>query len=258
MTSSAAPKASITLSLIGIGCGDPDQLTLAAIHAINAADLILIPRKGDEKSELADLRRSICRDMLTSDKTRIAEFDLPVRDTNEADYRKGVDEWHDAVAAAWSSEIKHHLGHEGRVALLIWGDPSLYDSSLRIARRLDPSAAIEVVPGVTSIQALCAAHALPLNEIGEAFLITTGRRLREDGWPAGVNTVVVMLDGGTAFQSLDPARLHIWWGAYLGMESEILMSGALAEIGPRIATARREARERHGWIMDSYILKRST
>ena len=258
MISSAAPGAGISLSLVGIGCGDPGQLTQDAIRAINAADLILIPRKGEEKSELADLRRTICRDVLTSDKTRIVEFDLPVRDTGEADYRKGVDEWHDAVAAAWSSEITSHLGYQGRVALLIWGDPSLYDSALRIARRLDPLPEIEVVPGVTSIQALCAAHALSLNEIGEPFLVTTGRRLREDGWPAGVNTVVVMLDGGTAFQSLDPAGVTIWWGAYLGMPGEILMSGALAEVGARIVDARRGARERHGWIMDSYILKRSS
>jgi precorrin-6A synthase len=258
MTSSAATKAGIALSLIGIGCGDPDQLTRAAIRAINAADLILIPRKGDEKSDLADLRRTICADVLTSDEARIVEFDLPVRDASEADYRKGVDDWHDAVAAAWSGEIKHHLGDKGRVALLIWGDPSLYDSSLRIARRLDPLPDIEVVPGVTSIQALCAAHALPLNEIGESFLVTTGRRLREEGWPDGVHTVVVMLDGGTAFQSLDPNGLTIWWGAYLGMPSEILVSGALAEAGPRIVAARRAAREHHGWIMDSYILKRSS
>ena len=253
--SSAVPQAGITLSLIGIGCGDPGQLTREAVRAINAADLILIPRKGDEKSELANLRRSICEDVLAGDKTRIVEFDLPVRNAGEADYRKGVDDWHDAVAAAWSKEIGNHLGREGRVALLIWGDPSLYDSSLRIARRLDSLPEIEVVPGVTSIQALCAAHALPLNEIGEPFLVTTGRRLREDGWPTGINTVVVMLDGGTAFQSLDPAGLQIWWGAYLGMAGEILISGALAEAGPRIATARSEARARHGWIMDSYILK---
>jgi precorrin-6A synthase len=256
MMSSAVPKPSITLSLIGIGCGDPDQITLAAIRAINAADLILIPRKGDEKSELADVRRMICANVLTNDRTRIAEFDLPLRDTAEADYRRGVDQWHDAVARTWSNEIESHLGLDGRVALLIWGDPSLYDSSLRIARRLDPLPDIEVVPGVSSIQALCAAHALPLNEIGEAFLVTTGRRLRDDGWPASANTVAVMLDGGAAFQSLDPAGLDIWWGAYLGMACEILMSGALAEIGPRIIAARREARERHGWIMDSYILKR--
>jgi len=66
----------------------------------------------------------------------------------------------------------------------------------------------------------------------------------------------VMLDGGAAFQSLEPAGVSIWWGAYLGMPNEILMSGALAEVGPRIIAARRAAREKHGWIMDSYILKR--
>jgi precorrin-6A synthase len=256
MTSPAVHQADIALSLIGIGCGDPEQLTLAAIRAINAADLILVPRKGDEKSELADLRRTICADVLTNAATRVVEFDLPKRNASDEDYRKGVDEWHDAVAATWSREIENHLGKNGRVALLIWGDPSLYDSSLRIARRLDPLPDIEVIPGVTSIQALCAAHALPVNEIGEPFLVTTGRRLRDDGWPAGVNTVVVMLDGGAAFQSLDPKGLNIWWGAYLGMPNEILLSGALADAGPRIAAARSEARESHGWIMDSYILKR--
>jgi precorrin-6A synthase len=246
----------MTLALIGIGCGDPGQLTRAAIGAINEADLVLIPRKGTAKSDLADLRRTICADVLTSDKTRIAEFDLPVRDAGEADYRKGVDDWHDAVAATWQQTIASHLGVDGKVALLIWGDPSLYDSSLRIAGRLNPLPKIEVVPGITSIQALCAAHALPLNDIGEPFLVTTGRRLREGGWPQGVDTVVVMLDGGAAFQSLDPAGLQIWWGAYLGMSDQIVMSGALAEAGPRIVAVRREARERHGWIMDSYILKR--
>ncbi|MEN3348538.1 MAG: precorrin-6A synthase [Bradyrhizobium sp.] len=246
----------LTLSLIGIGCGDPEQLTRAAIGAINAADLILIPRKGSAKSDLADLRRAICAEVLNNDKTRVAEFDLPVRDAGADDYRKGVDDWHDAVAATWSQEIARHLGGEGRVALLIWGDPSLYDSSLRIARRLDPLPAIEVIPGITSIQALCAAHALPINEIGEPFLVTTGRRLREGGWPPGVDTVAVMLDGGAAFQALNPGGMQIWWGAYLGLPDQIIMAGDLAEIGPRIVAARREARELHGWIMDSYILKR--
>jgi precorrin-6A synthase len=246
----------LTLCLIGIGCGNPEQLTLAAIRAINEADLILIPRKTDAKSDLAELRRSICVQVLTSERTRIAEFDLPVRDADQGDYRKGVDEWHEAVAAAWSREIAEHLGGDGRVALLIWGDPSLYDSSLRIAARLTPRPAVEVVAGVTSIQALCAAHRVPVNDIGEPFLVTTGRRLRQDGWPPGVGTVVVMLDGGAAFQSLDPKGLHIWWGAYLGMPDQILMAGRLAEIGPAILATRNQARQRHGWIMDTYILRR--
>jgi precorrin-6A synthase len=248
----------VTLSLIGIGCGDPAQLTLAAVRAINAADLILIPRKGNLKSDLAELRRTICAEVLTNHKTRVVEFDLPERDDDQDDYRKGVHKWHDAVAAAWSQEIASQLGGGGRVALLIWGDPSLYDSSLRIARRLEPVPNIEVVAGVTSIQALCAAHALPVNNVGEPFLVTTGRRLRQDGWPSGVNTVVVMLDGAATFQTLDPKGLQIWWGAYLGMPDQILMSGDLAEVGPGIVAARSRAREQHGWIMDSYILKRGS
>src|SRR4029077_17038462 len=135
-----------------------------------------------------------------------------------------------------------------RVAFLIWGDPSLYDSSLRIARRLDPVPEIEVIPGVTAIQALCAAHAIPINEIGAPFVVTTGRQLRENGWPAGVKTIVVMLDGGTAFQSLDPGGIQIWWGAYLGMPNQIILSGLLAEVGARIVEARAAARAQHGWI----------
>jgi precorrin-6A synthase len=238
------------LSLIGIGCGDPQQLTLAAIRAINSADLVLIPRKGADKSD--------CADVLTNRATRLVEFDVPKRDTERDDYKAGVEAWHDAVAATWSHAIAAHLEAEGRVALLIWGDPSLYDSSLRIARRLHPQPAIEVVPGITSIQALCAAHALPLNEIGEPFLVTTGRRLRDGGWPAGADTVVVMLDGGSAFQSLDPRGLQIWWGAYLGMPEQIILSGALAEMRALIAETRRTARAQHGWIMDSYILKRTS
>ncbi len=245
----------ITISLIGIGCGDPRQLTLMAVDAINAADVILIPRKGEEKSDLAELRREICARALTSRKTRLVEFDLPERDADREDYRAGVDDWHDAVAAAWSRKIGEHLRDGGRVAFLIWGDPSLFDSSLRIARRLKPMPEIEIIPGITAIQALCAAHAIPLNEIGAPFLVITGRRLREGGWPHGIETVVVMLDGGTAFQSLDPAGVHIWWGAYLGMPQQIIFSGPLAEVSAEIVDARAKARAKHGWIMDSYILK---
>ena len=245
----------LTLSLIGIGCGDPEQLTLAAVGAINAADLILIPRKGEEKTDLAELRREICARVLTNPRTRLVEFDLPVRDGAREDYRGGVDDWHDAVAAVWSREIKAHIGAGSRVAFLIWGDPSLYDSSLRIARRLESLPKIEVISGVTAIQALCSAHAIPLNEIGAPFLVTTGRLLRENGWPAGVTTIAVMLDGGTAFQSLDPAGFHIWWGAYLGMPHQIMFTGPLAETAAKIVGARAEARQRRGWIMDCYILK---
>ncbi|ARE39598.1 Precorrin-6A synthase [Rhodovulum sp. P5] len=242
------------LTLIGIGTGNPDHLTQQGIAAIRATDLILIPRKGDDKADLADLRREICARVLEDD-SRIVEFDLPVRDAS-GDYLSGVSDWHDAIATAWSDAAATHPGARS-VALLIWGDPSLYDSSLRIAGRLSPAPDITVVPGITALQALCAAHRIPLNEVGAPFLVTTGRRLREGGWPTGVDTVAVMLDGGCAFQTLDPAGLSIWWGAYLGMNNEITFSGPLADTGPRIIDAREQARAAHGWIMDIYLLRRA-
>ena len=245
------------LLLIGIGTGNPEHLTLQAIKALNSADLILIPRKGADKADLAELRRTICADVVTNATTRIVEFDLPRRDQDNPDYRRGVDDWHDAIAGVWSNTIKSELSGGGTVALLVWGDPSLYDSTLRIAARLTPAPRVRVIPGITSIQALTASHAIPLNEIGAPLLVTTGRQLRDDGWPAGVDTLVVMLDGDCAFQHLDPADVTIWWGAYVGMPQEIILAGPLAETGPQIVKARAEAREKAGWIMDVYLLRRT-
>ena len=243
------------LTLIGIGTGNPAHLTLQAIRAINAQDLILIPRKGESKADLAELRRAICDEVLTNPATVIADFDLPVRDPETSDYRQRVDDWHDAIARVWQETIAAHPG-AARVALLVWGDPSLYDSTLRIAARLDPVPTLEVVPGITSMQALTAAHAIPLNEIGEPFVVTTGRRLRAEGWPAGIDTIVIMLDAGSAFDSIDPAGVHVWWGAYVGMAEQIVIAGPLPKVGPEITEARSQARARHGWIMDIYILRR--
>lgn len=245
----------IELTLVGIGTGNPDHLTRQAIAALNGADLILIPRKGPDKDDLAGLRRAICAEVITNPAVQLAEFDLPVRNEAIADYRARVDHWHDAIAAIWAATIAAHPGAR-RAALLVWGDPSLYDSTLRIAARLRPAPKVRVIPGITALQALTAAHAIPINEIGAPFTVTTGRRLRDEGFPPGVDTCAVMLDGELSFRALPMAGLHIWWGAYLGMAEEITLSGPLPEIADTIAQTRATARAAHGWIMDIYILRR--
>jgi len=249
----------IHLSLIGIGTGNPEHVTLAAVRALNEADLILIPRKGEAKSDLIDLRRLLCRDLLeASSRTRVVEFDLPRRDAR-ADYLGAVDDWHDAIAEVWADLMATHLPEGGRVGMLIWGDPSLYDSSLRIAERLSGKGQaldIRVEPGITSLQALTAAHRIPLNALAEPVLITTGRRLRERGWPRDAESVAVMLDSGGAFQALPQEGLTIWWGAYLGMDKQCLIDGQLVDVAATILERRAALRERHGWIMDVYLLRR--
>ncbi|WP_170449364.1 precorrin-6A synthase (deacetylating) [Ruegeria arenilitoris] len=243
----------IDLVLIGIGTGNPDHVTFQGAQAIRAADLILIPRKGANKADLAGVREEIIR-KVTGTPPQIAYFDIPERRSQDG-YLRGVDEWHDAIALRWQEAMARHP--EARtVALLIWGDPSLYDSSLRIAARLDPQPNTTVIPGITALQALTAAHAMPINEIGAPYLVTTGRRLRDEGWPNAADTVAVMLDGECSFQTLDMADFDIWWGAYVGMSEQILIKGPLANVADEILRTRAEARARHGWIMDIYILKK--
>lgn len=248
----------LELHLVGIGTGNPDHLTLEAIRTLDRADLILLPRKGEDKADLLDLRRGICERLL-SGHARVVEFDLPVRAATD-DYLAAVADWHTAIAAEWGRQIDAHLPAGGRrVALMIWGDPSLYDSSLRIAARLDAAGRtlkVAVVPGITSLQALTAAHRIALNTVAAPVSITTGRRLRETGWPADVDTVAVMLDGACAFQSIAPQGVRIWWGAYLGMPQQALSCGMLDEVGDAIVRLRAELRQRHGWIMDVYLLRR--
>lgn len=249
----------IELILVGIGTGNPEHVTLQAIRALNSADIILIPRKGADKADLAAVRLAICADVVTNPATKLVEFDMPRRDAANASYRSGVDDWHDAIALVWSQTIRAHLGDGGGcVALLVWGDPALYDSTLRIAARLDPAPRVRVVPGITSVQALTASHAIPLNEIGAPVLVTTGRQLQEAGWPPCADTLVVMLDGACVFQGLDPAGVSIWWAAYVGLPQEISLAGPLSETGPKIVAARAQARADHGWLMDVYILRRMT
>ncbi|AOR78783.1 precorrin-6A synthase (deacetylating) [Novosphingobium sp. 11B] len=247
----------IRLDLIGIGTGNPEHLTVQAIRTMNGADLILLPRKGSEKSGLLDVRRTICDAVLTQP-VRVVEFDLPTRDAG-GEYINAVQSWHNAIAAAWAKQMALHLPEGGRLALLVWGDPSLYDSTLRIAGRLiggGMAIDIRVVPGISSLHALTAAHAIPLNQLAEAVTITTGRLLRAHGWPGDATSIVVMLDEGGAFQTLDGSEFEIWWGACLGMEHEALISGRLAQIGDDIMQRRSALRQEHGWIMDIYLLRK--
>ena len=249
----------IDLSLIGIGTGNPDHLTRAAEAAMRDADLILLPRKRTDTADLLYLRHAICRDVLTGS-TRVVELDLPER-AADAHYLDAVDAWHGAIAGAWRAAILSHLPAGGKLALLVWGDPSLYDSTLRIATRLETGGMamrVTVVPGITSLQALTAAHAIPLNTLASPVLITTGRCLAERGWPGGIDTAAVMLDGGLAFERIDPAGITIWWGAYLGMPQEALIAGPLARVATTIRDRRRALRAEHGWIMDIYLLRRGS
>ena len=247
------------LLVIGIGAGNPDHMTVQAINGLNRAEVLFIPDKGANKNDLAELRRHIC-EFVTNPNSRRVEFDVPVRAEPSPSYRSAVDDWHEAIAAIYEGLIRDELSQNGCGAFLIWGDPSLYDSALRILERVrlrgNVNFELEVIPGITAVQALAAGHKMALNRIGDAILITTGRRLTEQGLPENAGSTVVMLDGKCAFNTLDDTDAVIHWGAYLGTPDEILISGRLGDVGEEIVKTREEARRKKGWIMDTYLLRK--
>ena len=248
------------LFVIGIGAGNPDHLTVQAISAMNQVDVFFVLDKGADKDELVALRRGICERHIANDSYRIVALEDPARDRNPSEYRRTVAAWHDERSHLYERTIAAELGEDGCGAFLVWGDPSLYDSTLRIVDQIGSRGSlaldVEVIPGITSIQALTEQHRIPLNRIGEPVVITTGRLLAAGG-PTITTTTVVMLDASCAFNTLEPDGIVIWWGAYLGTPDEILLSGPLVATGSLIEQVRAEARARKGWIMDIYVLQPS-
>jgi precorrin-6A synthase len=244
------------IHVIGIGAGDPDYVTAQAVEALNDTQVFFAMDKGDTKDDLVALRRQICERFIREPGYRFVELPDPPRSRAASDspaYRQAVADWHAARARIWAEAFESELAPGGVGAFLAWGDPSLYDSTLRILDTVAANVDIgyDVIPGITAIQALTARHRIPLNDVGEPVLITTGRQLRDKGLSG---SAVVMLDADCSFRACPP-QTRIWWGAYLGTPDELLASGTVGEIGEQIAEIRAESRARHGWIMDTYLLR---
>ncbi|WP_300611428.1 precorrin-6A synthase (deacetylating) [Trebonia sp.] len=251
------------LLVVGMGPGHPDQITVQAVQALNRADVFFRMDKGDAKSGLNAARDEILRRHVTRPTYRVVDIPEPPRDRspslNDGGYLGAVRDWHEARSELIARAIETELGQDGVGAFLVWGDPSVYDSMLRVVDRVLALGTVcfdyAVIPGVTSVQALAAAHRIPLNRTGEPIHITPARKIA-GGLPAGLDSAVVMLDRGFTAAGFDEPGLSVYWGAYLSTPDEILISGPLADVAAQITQTRARLRERHGWIMDTYLLRR--
>ncbi|AIJ11900.1 precorrin-6A synthase (deacetylating) [Streptomyces lividans] len=248
--------------MIGIGAGDPEQLTLQAVRALRGTDVFFVLDKGEAKSDLVRLRRDMLEAHVPEGTYRVVEARDPERDRSAggAAYSPAVGDWRSARAGIYERLIAEELGEDETGAFLVWGDPALYDSTLGILEEILERGSVafeyDVVPGISSVSSLVARHRTGLNRVARPVQITTGRRLAE-GFPEDADDVVVMLDAHQAFRRYADQDIDIYWGAYLGTPDEILDSGPIAEAAPRIERLRAEARERKGWIMDTYLLRRN-
>ncbi|MGY1434072.1 precorrin-6A synthase (deacetylating) [Streptomyces reniochalinae] len=246
--------------VVGIGAGDPDHLTLAAVKAIRRADVFFVVGKGAAKSSLSDLRHRVIEEHAQAP-YRVVEIDDPSRDRramDRADYTSAVQDWRSRRADLFERTMCEKMSAGETGAFLVWGDPTLYDSTLGVLADIEArgtvSTTVEVVPGVSSVSSLAARHRIPLNQVGRPVHITPARRLSEVGQNDD-GDIVVMLDAHESFAQVDGDDVWIYWGAYLGTPDELLVAGPLREVSDRIRQTRTQARARHGWIMDTYLLR---
>ncbi len=246
--------------IIGIGAGDPDYITVQAVKALNRVNVFFLMDKGAAKVKLRALREDICRQHIKGHAHRFVEAPSPLRDTQPADYRASVDELNAAKQAVFEAMIAGEMKDGETAGILVWGDPMLYDSTIRNIEAIAASGRqaidYEVIPGITAVQALAARHKIPLNRIAEPVLLTTGRKLAE-GFPEGIDSAAVLLDGEDTYRRFADQDVEIYWGAYLGTPDEILISGKLKDVAGEIHRRRAEARQKNGWIMDTYLIRKA-
>ena len=247
------------LLVIGIGAGNPDYITMQAVKALNLVDVFFLMDKGQSKDKLIDLRREICERYITDRDYRFVEAHSPERERGDVDYKASVEDLNLAKQQTFERLISEEMTDDQCAGFLVWGDPALYDSTIRILQAILASGRcvfeFEVIPGITSVQALAAQHKVPLNRIGRSIEITTGRRLAA-GQVSDADSLVVMLDAEDSYHRVADQETEIYWGAYLGTPDEILISGKLREVADEIERVRKAARLANGWIMDTYLLRK--
>jgi precorrin-6A synthase len=216
--------------------------------------------KGASKEELVAFRRELCRRYIKDRRYRFVDGDSPEWQRGSPDYDATIANLNRDKQAVFERLIAEGLEDGECGAFLVWGDPALYDSTIRIIEAIVRSGVhaidYKVIPGITAAQALAAKHKVALNGIGRAVEITTGRRIAE-GFPDHSDSVVVMLDAGDGYKRFVDQDIDIFWGAYIGMPDEVLIAGKLKDVAGEIERIRTEARRANGWIMDTYLMRRN-
>ena len=233
--------------ILGVGMG-PQHVTPEVADALRSVDYVVAAQKSAD-DPLLDVRREIC----AAHGVPLVAVRDPERDRNDpGDYPKAVADWHEARVAAYLDVLDERPGDVG---FLVWGDPSLYDSTIRIVSSLQERTALDfdVLPGISAPQLLAARHRIVLHPVGRPVHVTTGRLLRS-AVDAGLDNIAVMLNSRLDLDGLEDWQ--IWWGANLGTADEALVAGTVGEVLGDIAKARDAVKDAAGWVMDVYLVRK--
>ena len=149
-----------SLTIVGVGPGDPSLLTISALNAIQKAQVIIFPISSDDKKGVA---AEIVKEHIKFKRKIPIIFPMA---------RKGYDP-HDIWSNA-ADIIMKFLNNEESVTLLCLGDTSLFASSsniLRIIKKNYPEIITKTIPGISSISAAAAFSDFDLVKKGETLII---------------------------------------------------------------------------------------
>lgn len=147
---------------VGVGPGDPDLLTRKAERILRSVDVILAPVSNPAEASVA---LSTIRDFIDESHQEVVVHQFPMT----ADRSILLPAWQEAA-----SLIAAHTEAGRSVAFITIGDPLFYSTFiylLRILREQWPQIPIEIIPGISSINAAAAEALLPLVEADEKMAV---------------------------------------------------------------------------------------
>ncbi|WP_281727977.1 precorrin-2 C(20)-methyltransferase [Streptomyces sp. RKND-216] len=159
---------------VGLGPGDPSLMTMRAVEALAAADVVAYHSARHGRS----IARSIAAQHIREDHVEEAlVYPVTTEGTDHpGGYRGALDDFYTEAAA----RLAAHLDAGLTVAVLAEGDPFFYGSYMHMHKRLAHRYPTEVIPGVTSVSAAAARLGTPLVEGDEVLTILPGTLPEEE------------------------------------------------------------------------------
>ena len=188
---------------VGVGPGDPELLTVKAARVLGGCAVV---------AHFAARRRpgnawATVQALLRPDQTVVRlEYPLTTEAAEHDEYERRIAEFYAGAA----DDVAAHLDAGADVAIVCEGDPFFYGSYMHLHCRLADRYKVEVVPGITSFSAACAAAGTPLVSMRETLTVLPGVLPEEEltATLAGVDAAVVMKVGrhlGAVRQALSAA-----------------------------------------------------